>query len=158
MDPALNGLADTADAEQLASELCSWPSSIGMQPSDDVIERLRSLQEAVALEARLQEFVHGLMVQQHGKVSLEDLIGQQRFPVISCPTQESHTNVCYRTMTQTLPFGRSGSATILALGALITCCGSLIRMCALVSRRCLACISVNSYSRNLERRYDELYL
>ena len=38
-----------------------------MQPSDDVIERLRSLQEAVALEARLQEFVHGLMVQQHGK-------------------------------------------------------------------------------------------
>ena len=80
IDPALNRLADTADAEQLASELCSWPSSIGMQPSDDVIERLRSLQEAVALEARLQEFVHGLMVQQHGKVSLEDLIGQQRFP------------------------------------------------------------------------------
>ena len=38
------------------------------------------LEEAVALEARLQEFVHGLMVQQHGKVSLEDLIGQQRFP------------------------------------------------------------------------------
>ena len=49
IDPALNRLADTADAEQLASELCSWPSSIGMQPSDDVIERLRSLQEAVAL-------------------------------------------------------------------------------------------------------------
>ena len=73
-----------------------------MQPSDDVIERLRSLQEAVALEARLQEFVHGLMV------------------------KESHTNVCYRTMTQTLPFGRSVSATILALGALITCCGSLM--------------------------------
>ena len=52
IDPALNRLADTADAEQLASELCSWPSSIGMQPSDDVIERLRSLQEAVALEVR----------------------------------------------------------------------------------------------------------
>ena len=29
-DSALNRLADTADAEQLASELCSWPSSIGM--------------------------------------------------------------------------------------------------------------------------------
>ena len=29
IDPALNRLADTADAEQLASELCSWPSSIG---------------------------------------------------------------------------------------------------------------------------------
>ena len=46
IDPALNRLADTADAEQLASELCSWPSSIGMQPSDDVIERLRSLQDS----------------------------------------------------------------------------------------------------------------
>ena len=40
----------------------------------------KDVTQSVALEARLQEFVHGLMVQQHGKVSLEDLIGQQRFP------------------------------------------------------------------------------
>ena len=70
-----------------------------------MIERLRSLQEAVALEARLQEFVHGLMVQQHGKVSLEDLIGQQRFPDKLPDPGVTYTRVLQDYDPETLPFG-----------------------------------------------------
>ena len=80
VEPALDPLAAATDAEQLASQLSSWPSSIGMEASDEVLEHLLMLQEAVRREAQLQEFVEGLIVSQHGSVSHEDLRGQQRFP------------------------------------------------------------------------------
>jgi hypothetical protein len=51
-----------------------------MEASDEVLEHLLMLQEAVRREALLQECVEGLMVRQHGGVSHEDLRGQQQFP------------------------------------------------------------------------------
>ena len=112
-----------------------------MQPSDDVIERLLSLQEAVAREARLQEFVHGVVVLQHGKVSHEDLIGQQRFPDKLPDPGVTYTRVL-QDYDPEPPFrAQYQRDRSVALGALITCFGSLIRMCAPVSRRCLACIT-----------------
>ena len=80
VESALAPLAAATNAEQLASQLSSWPSSIGMEASDEVLEHLLMLQGAVRHEAQLQEFVEGLIVSQHGGVSHEDLCGQQRFP------------------------------------------------------------------------------
>jgi hypothetical protein len=79
-DAALNRLASASDPEQLASLLCEWPSSIGMEACDEVIEHLLGLQEAAEREALLQQMVASRMCQQHGGVSLEDLSGQGRFP------------------------------------------------------------------------------
>ena len=80
VETASDPLAGATDAEQLASQLSSWPSTIGAEPSDEVLEHLLVLQEAVMSEARLQDFVTGLLVHQHSGVSHEDLSGQHRFP------------------------------------------------------------------------------
>ena len=78
--PALDLLATAPDPEQLASQLCEWPSTIGMEARDEVIEILLGLQESAMHEATLQQFVAGCFVSQHGQVSHEDLSGQGRFP------------------------------------------------------------------------------
>jgi hypothetical protein len=80
MSAVLDGLASAPSPEQLASQLCEWPSTIGMEVCDDVIEHLLGLQEAALHEALLQQIVAARMVRQHGGVSDEDLSGQGRFP------------------------------------------------------------------------------
>lgn len=79
-NPALDRLATAPDPEQLASQLCEWPSTIGMEAGDGVIEHLLGLQESALRDMGLQQFVHSCLVHQHGQVSYEDLIGQDRFP------------------------------------------------------------------------------
>ena len=79
-EPALDRIATALDPEQLASQLCEWPSTIGQEAGDGVIEHLLGLQETACAEARMQDFVAGCFVSQHGEVSHEDLSGQARFP------------------------------------------------------------------------------
>ena len=78
--PILARLALATDTEQLVSELCSWASSITMEASDDVIEQLLVLQEAVVGEQRLQAFVESCFVRQYQGAELAWLTGQKHFP------------------------------------------------------------------------------
>ena len=80
MSAVLDGLASAPSPEQLESQLCEWPSTIGMEVCDDVIEHLLGLQEAALREQALQDLVAAFFTHQHGGVSLEDLSGQGRFP------------------------------------------------------------------------------
>jgi hypothetical protein len=79
-NPALDCLAGATDPEQLASQLCDWPSTVGMEADDDVILHLLGLQEAAKREADMQACVARMLVDKHGGVSMEDLEGQDRFP------------------------------------------------------------------------------
>ena len=73
-------IATAPDPERLASLLCEWPSTIGTEARNEVIEHLLGLQEAASRAASIQDFVAASFVRQHGDVTFEDLSGQGRFP------------------------------------------------------------------------------
>ena len=84
IEPAIDRIAAVSEPEQLASQLCEWPSTIGVEPSDEVIEHLLQLQESATCEATMQAYVAQHFLCQHSKLgadlTVEDLSGEKHFP------------------------------------------------------------------------------
>jgi hypothetical protein len=92
--PAVQRLAAIRDADELNSEVSSWPTTIGNEPCDDMLQDVLMLLEAARQEQTLQLKIQSLFIQQHGHNPLRSWTHQfELFPQL-------HENV----LTGQIPF------------------------------------------------------